>query len=140
MADPLSIAGTVFGLATASLSASVKLYTTIRELQNHNKQVRALKTEIGDLTTILESLVETITKQPELNFSSLELPLQRCATACDDYGKLIARCSKHSTEGSRSSVRDWITQKYLQGDIDDFKDMLASYKSTIHIALVNANL
>ncbi|KAI1842106.1 hypothetical protein JX265_014143, partial [Neoarthrinium moseri] len=37
-------------------------------------------------------------------------------------------------------MRDWITQQYLQGDINDFRAMLASYKSTITIALASANL
>ncbi|KAK2000210.1 hypothetical protein LX36DRAFT_709504 [Colletotrichum falcatum] len=37
-------------------------------------------------------------------------------------------------------MRDWITQNYLQGDTNDFRSMLAAHKSTINIALANANL
>lgn len=33
-----------------------------------------------------------------------------------------------------------VKQKYLQGDVTDFKDMLAGYKATINIAVANVNI
>ena len=140
MADPLSVTASVLAVAGFALKSSLVLHATIRGFQSQNKDARALKAEVGDLSGVLESLLETVANNPTLDFKALEVPLQRCGNACDEYGKLITRCTKHSSEGSRPSVRDWITQKYLQGDINDFKAMLATYKSTINIALANANL
>lgn len=139
MADPLSIASSVVALVTFALQSSVVLYSTVRSFQSQDKEVRALKDELSDLTTVLESLLDTVTNNPDLPFDALKTPLHRCGKACEEYGALIERCSKHSTE-ARSSIRDWITQKYLQGDIEDFRAMLAGYKSTINIALANANM
>jgi hypothetical protein len=139
MADPLNIASNIVALVTFALTSSVNLYTTIRNFQSQDKKARALKTELGDITTVLESLLETVNNNPDINFEALKAPLHRCGNACNEYGELICRVTRRST-ASRSSVRDWITQKYLQGDITDFKDMLAGYKSTINIALANANM
>ncbi|KAM5355045.1 hypothetical protein ACJ41O_001691 [Fusarium nematophilum] len=137
--EPFSTSASVIAVAGFALKASTTLYGIIRGYQSQNKDARALKSEVNDLNVVLELLLETVSSNPTLDFKGLELPLQRCGDACEDYAKLIARCTKHS-DGSRPSVRDWITQKYLQGDINDFKAMLETYKSTINIALANANL
>jgi hypothetical protein len=139
MADPLSVSSGVIALVTFAFQSSVALYRTVRNFQSQDKRARALKNELGELSEVLESLLETVNNNPELDFKALQLPLHRCGRACEEYGEIIARCSKHST-ASRPSLRDWLTQKYLQGDITDFQAMLAGYKSTINIALANANM
>lgn len=139
MSDPLSVAAGVVGLATVALSSSIKLYTMIRSLQSQNKKARALKNELTELNAVLQSLLETIQAHPDINFCALTIPLERCASACDEYAIVIGRCTAHSS-ATKSSVRDWLTQKYLQGDVDDFHAMISTYKSTINIALANANL
>lgn len=139
MVDPVSITCGVLTLVTFALSSTVTLTTTIRSLQGHNKQTLALKRELSDLTAVLESLLETVDANPDINFDALKSPLHRCGNACREYGALVARFTKHSA-GSRTSIRDWVTQKYLQGDVTDFKDMLAGYKSTINIAIANVNM
>lgn len=138
--DPLSITAGILAVGGFALKSSMALHQTIREFKTQNKDARALKAELGDLTGVLGSLLETVANNPTIDFRSLELPLQRCGHACEDYGKIIERCIKHSGDGQRPSVRDWLTQKYLQGDINDFKEMLAAHKSTINIALANANM
>ena len=139
MADPLSITTGIVALVTFAFQASVSLSTAVRSFQSRDRSVRGLRDELIALTVALESLLETVDNNPEIDFDALKLPIQRCGKACEEYEALIARCSKHSTE-SRSSARDWVTQKYLQGDIDDFRDMLAVYKSTINIAIANVQL
>ncbi|KAF2245144.1 hypothetical protein BU26DRAFT_568440 [Trematosphaeria pertusa] len=42
--------------------------------------------------------------------------------------------------GDRQSFRDWAKLRYMGDDIDDFKDSLAAYKSTINIALTDVQL
>lgn len=139
MAEPIGVASGIIALVTFALKSSVVLHETIRGFQSLEKNARALKGEVNDLAVVLESLLETVRTNPDIDFEALKIPLHRCGKSCEEYGKLIARYSKHSTE-SRPSLRDWVKQKYLQGDITDFKDMLAVYKSTINIALANANL
>ncbi|KAI5458951.1 hypothetical protein BGZ63DRAFT_360626 [Mariannaea sp. PMI_226] len=138
--DPLSITTGVIGAGTFAFNACTALHSFIRELKSQDKSARALKAELNDLTVVLQLLLETIANHPTLDFQALKLLLLRCGHACEDYGKIIERCTKHSSTTSRPSVRDWVKQKYLQGDINDFKAMLAAYKSTINIALANANL
>ncbi|RYP34922.1 hypothetical protein DL768_011029 [Monosporascus sp. mg162] len=139
MAEPLSVASSVVALVAFALQSSAVLYKTVRSFQSQDKDARALKNELSDLVNVLESLMDTVTSNPGIDFDTLKLPLHRCGRACEEYGELIARCMKHST-GSRSSIRDWLKQRYLQGDINDFRTMLAGYKSTINIALANANI
>ncbi|KAM0435653.1 hypothetical protein ACHAQK_008224 [Fusarium lateritium] len=139
MADGLSVASGVVALVTFAFQSSTVLFKTVRSYKTQDADARALKFELSELTTVLQSLLETATNHPDINFNALELPLLRCGKTCEEYGKLIARCTKHSN-GTRPSFRDWIGQQYLKGDITDFKEMLAGYKSTINIALANANI
>ncbi|KAF5689592.1 beta-lactamase [Fusarium circinatum] len=111
-------------LVTFAFQSSTVLYKTVRSYKTQDANARALKNELNDLTGVLHSLLETVTNYPDISFDSLELPLLRCGKTCEEYGKLIARCTKHSN-GTRPSFRDWIGQQYLKGDITDFRDMLA---------------
>jgi hypothetical protein len=139
MADGLSIASSVIALVAFAFKSSTVLYTTVRDFQSQDKNVRALKNELSDLRGVLESLADTVDNNSNVSFDALKLPLLRCGKTCEEYGDLIARCTKHSGS-SRPSLRDWISQQYLKGDITDFREMLAGYKSTINIALANANM
>ena len=139
MADPLSISASIIALVTFAVASSTNLYATIRAFQSQDKRVRALKSELGDLKGVLKALLETVSDNPDLDFDALKPPLHRCGNACKEYGDLISRFTERPTS-SRSAVRHWFTEKYLQGDITDFKAMLAGYKSTINIALANANM
>ena len=93
------------------------------------------KDELGDLTNVLGSLTDTITTNPGVNLDTLKLSLYRCSRACEEYEELIAGCTKHST-GSRPSIRNWITQIYLQGAITDYnvRTRCASRSTPLRIA------
>ncbi|KAK1990047.1 hypothetical protein LX36DRAFT_648413 [Colletotrichum falcatum] len=135
MADPITIT-TALGSA---VKACVALHSAIRGFGDQNKDVRALKAEISGLRHSLNSLKRTIETHASLDFGALQQPLQLCGTVCEDYGQIIARCTGHSDDATRPSVQGWMTQTYLQGE-NDFRAMLAAYKSTINIALANANI
>src|ERR1700761_2608030 len=120
MADPISALSGVVTLVAFAFQSSATLYTTIRSLQSQDKKARSLKDELSDLTAVLQSLLETVYNNPDLNFEALKLPLYRCGKTCEEYGGIIDRCTKHST-ASRPSFRDWVAQKYLQGDINDLR-------------------
>ncbi|KAH7129670.1 hypothetical protein B0J13DRAFT_427001, partial [Dactylonectria estremocensis] len=139
MADGLSIAPSVVALVAFAFESSTVLYTTVRDFQSQDKNARALKYELADLRGVLQSLAETVDNNYDINFDALKLVLLRCGKNCEEYGDLVARCTKHSSP-SRPSSRDWISQQYLKGDISDFREMLAGYKSTINVVLANANM
>ncbi|KAJ3496184.1 hypothetical protein NLG97_g2847 [Lecanicillium saksenae] len=138
--DPVSLTCSAITLTTFALSASIQLTTALRGLQGHDKRTIALKRELIDLAAVLESLQQTIESNPAIDFDALKSPLHRCGTACKEYGELVARFSKHSGGSKLGNIADWAKQKYLQGDVTDFKDMLAGYKATINIAIANVNI
>ncbi|KAK7222881.1 hypothetical protein V2G26_010884 [Clonostachys chloroleuca] len=133
MADPLN-------LVTSAFRSSTDLLQTVRSFQSQHKDARMLKDEIVALNSVMETLLETIASNPGIDFQGLKFPLERCGKVCDEYNRLISRCSKNSEGKSGPSARDWVKQQYHQGDIVAFKDMLANYKGTINVALANANI
>lgn len=138
--DPLSVASAVLAAAQYAHETSVSLHGLIRGLQSQNTNARALKTEVDDLAATLESLLDTIACNPTIDFGALAFPLKRCGHVCDDYGTIVKQCIQRSRENPQLIVCDWTRQKYLQGDINDVTAIIAGYKSTINIALADANL
>ena len=95
--------------------------------------------ELKALISVLESLSDTMRSHPDIDIPALDLPLQRCGGACEEFLLELQRCCSRSG-GDRKSFRDWTKLRYMGDDIDDFKDSLAAYTSTINIALNDAQL
>ncbi|CAG8910134.1 unnamed protein product [Penicillium egyptiacum] len=87
----------------------------------------------------LVALATDLECETDTNLASLEHPLLRCGNACRDFEEELKKCSTRSRAG-KTSFRDWAKLKYMGEDIDGFRRMLAGYKSTIIIALTDANL
>jgi hypothetical protein len=138
MADPIGTASGLLALAVFAFQASTQLYTLIASFQNNQRVVRELREELEALLVVLQSLQETA-DSTDTGLSTLKLPLLRCGKACKDFETVIFKCMAHSS-GPRTSFRDWAKLKYMGNDIVGFKNMLAGYKSTISIALGDANL
>jgi len=139
MAEPVGLASGLLTLAGFALQASIALYQTVQSFQFHPKQIRDLKDELGALGGVLESLTETARATTDVDLSALDLPLLRCGNACKDFEQEIMKCSSRSS-GSRTSFRDWAKLRYMGDNVDGFRQLLAGYKSTINIALTDANL
>jgi hypothetical protein len=137
MADPLSPSG-VLALAVLAFQSSQVLYQTVASFQSHQRTMRQLKEELEALIGALEALQETAAN-PDIDLTMLRLPLVRCGKACKDFQAVIDKCTTHSG-GSKTSFRDWAKLRYMGDDIVAFKNMLAGYKSTIMIALGDANM
>jgi hypothetical protein len=138
MAEPIGIASGLLALATFAFQSSVSLYGVIESFQSNKKVIRELKEELEALDGVLESLRQA-TANKVIELPALELPLLRCGQACREFEAAIVKCTAHSN-GSRTSFRDWAKLTYMGDDIAGFKNMLAGYKSTISIALGDANL
>jgi hypothetical protein len=139
MADPISLASGLVALVTFALQSSTLLYQTVDSYRSHSKKVRDLKEELEALALVLQTLSETVGKNKDTKLTALELPLLRCGNACKEFKDVITKCSARSG-GSRTSFRDWAKLRYMGDGIDEFREMLAGYKSTINIALADANL
>jgi len=138
MAELIGIASGVLTLAAFALDSSTSLYQAIKGFQNSPRSIRQLKEELEALGGVLQSLQQTAASS-NADLNALKLPLLRCGKACGEFEEVISKCSAHS-DGLKKSFRDWAKLKYMGGDIDGFKHMLAGYKSTISIALGDANL
>jgi Fungal N-terminal domain of STAND proteins len=138
MAEAIGLASGVLTLALFAFQSSVSLRQVVDSFQSNKKIIRELKEELEALNGVLEFLQQAAAANSE-DLSGLNLPLFRCGKACKDFKEVIIKCTNHSG-GSRTSFRDWAKLQYMGDDITGFKDMLAGYKSTINIALADANL
>jgi hypothetical protein len=139
MAEPIGLASGLLALAGFAFQSSITLYKTVQSFQFHPKQLRDLKEELEALSGVLSSLTETVNATTDVDLSALDLPLLRCGNACKEFEQEIMKCSSRSG-GSRTSFRDWAKLRYMGDNIDGFRQLLAGYKSTINIALMDANL
>jgi len=138
MADPVSVAAGIVGLTAFAIQSSKVLYDTIESIKNNSRSVRELKEELNSLSGVLHSLEETLAVA-EIDFSALQTPLRRCGRLCEEFSVLIKKCSQHGDPG-KFSIRDFIAITYKGRDITELRSLIAAYKSTIAIALADANM
>jgi hypothetical protein len=138
MADPLSVTASLLALVTFAAKSTQSLYQLIASFQSSQRTIRGLKEELEALNEVLQSLHATISNG-KVDLTPLTLPLTRCNQACQEFEAIVLKCTKHSN-GPKKSFRDWTTLTYMGGDINAFKNMLGGYKSTIAIALGDANM
>ena len=138
MAEPISLASGLIALATFALQSSRSLYQAVESFKSNRKSIRELREELEALDGILRSLNDAVATSGA-DLTGLKLPLIRCGKTCKDFEAVIVKCTAHSG-GPRTSFRDWAKLMYMGNDVVGFKNMLAGYKSTISIALGNANL
>ncbi|KAF2715949.1 hypothetical protein K431DRAFT_258517, partial [Polychaeton citri CBS 116435] len=139
MAEAVGVASGVLTLAVFAFQSSVKLYQTVGSFNSHQQRVKDLVEELSALSGVLSTLAETIKGMTGVDFSALDLPLKRCGDACKDFeGELLKSSSRSG--GNRTSFRDWAKLRYMREDIDGFRRLLAGYKMTVTIALIDANL
>jgi Fungal N-terminal domain of STAND proteins len=139
MAEVIGLASGLVALSAFAFQSSVKLFQTIKSFQDHPKRVRDLLEELEALTKVLNSLTKTVSGITDVDLSALKHPLLCCGKACTDFGRELVKCSSRSG-GNRASFRDWARLKYMGDGISDFTQLLAGYKTTITIALTDANL
>ena len=138
MANSIGVSSGLLTRLTFAIRSSNSLYETILSFRSTSRAVRGLCEELEALNGVLNSLQETITNS-NTDFGSLKLPLNRCGQACAEFESVIKYCTRKS-KWDRTSFIDWVKLRYMKGDINGFKNMLGSYKSTISMALGDANM
>jgi hypothetical protein len=139
MAEAIGVTSGMVALATFAFQSGITLLELIQSFQSHNSLVRDLSEEVEALSGVLQPLADTVRTTTDVDLSALDLPLLRCGNACKAFAQEIMKCSSRSG-GNRTSFRDWAKLRYMGKDMDGFRRLLAGYKSTIAIALTDANL
>ena len=139
MAEPIGLASGVLALTTFAFQSSITLYNMVQSFQSHPRRVRDLIEELEALNGVLGSLAETVSTTTNIELSALDLPLLRCGKSCKEFEQELMKCSSRSG-GSRTSFRDWAKLRHIGEDIDGFRRLLAGYKLTVNITLIDANL
>jgi hypothetical protein len=138
MATAIGITSGVITLAIFTLNTSSSLYHTVKGFRSSKREMRHLEEELEDLQDVSKLLQETSLRK-EAQFLTLSLPLLRCSNACRQFEEIIGNCTGRSNK-VMESFQDWAKLQYMDVDIVGFSNMLGSYKSTISIAIVAANL
>ena len=135
MADPLSITASLLAIITATVQSTKSLYETVKRFKDRNKTLRRLQDELVDLTKILDSLTHVITAEESM-LILLQGPIERCSQVCREFEQSIESFGGKSKTG----FRDWAKMEFMRGDINEFIDTLAGYKSTIMVGLCTINM
>ena len=130
MADPLSITASLLAVTTAAVQSTKSLYETIKRFKDRNQTLRRLQDELADLTKILGSLAQ-VTHAEQSTLTLLQGPVERCSQVCRDFERSMETFSGKTKTG----FRDWTKMEFMRGDINEFIDTIAGYKSTISIGL-----
>ena len=130
MADPLSITASSLAVITAAAETTKSLYATVKRFKDRDKTLRRLQNEVGDLVKILESLEQAITAEDSMVIL-LQDPVKRCSQVCSEFEQSMVAFSGKSKTG----FRDWTKMEFMRGDINEFIDTVAGYKSTISVGL-----
>jgi len=138
MAEVLGVGSALITFIIAAIHSTQALHETVRSYQNHSKDLRQLREQLEALESVLKS-VQNIADEGKSSLKALELPLQRCNDACKDFEAVLVKYSSRYG-GTKISIRDWARFKFMGSDIRGFADTLSGYKSTIAIALGDANL
>ncbi|KAH8689924.1 hypothetical protein BGW36DRAFT_307388 [Talaromyces proteolyticus] len=130
MADPLSITAGVLAVTTAAVQATKSLYETVKRFRDRDKTLRRLQNELEDLVNILTSLTEIIYSEASM-LALLRDPIDRCSQVCREFEESM----KCFSGKSKTGFRDWTKLEFRRGDINEFIDIIAGYKSTISIGV-----
>ncbi|KAL5363292.1 hypothetical protein BJX96DRAFT_117541 [Aspergillus floccosus] len=130
MADPLSITASLLAVITAAVQSVKSLHGTVTRFKDRDKTLRRLQNELEDLTSILGSLGEVMNADISM-MTLLQGPVERCSQVCREFEQAMEVFGRKSTTG----FRDWAKIEFMRGDINEFIDNIAGYKSTISVGL-----
>ncbi|KAJ0426806.1 hypothetical protein BJY00DRAFT_306801 [Aspergillus carlsbadensis] len=130
MAESVGITASVLATITAAIQSTNVLKETVRRFKERNKTLGRLQNELEDLSRILDLVKHTDGDNVEV-LALLQGPINRCSQLCHEFEDSMNAFSAKS----RSGFRDWARMEFMKGDINEFIDILAGYKSTISIGL-----
>lgn len=130
MADPLSITASLLAVTTAAVQSTKSLYETVKRFKGRDKTLRRLQAELEDVINILDSLAQ-VTNAEQSMFALLQGPIERCSQVCREFEQSMGVFAGKSKTG----FRDWTKMEFMKGDMNEFIDTIARYKSTISVGI-----
>ncbi|KAL2862590.1 uncharacterized protein BJX67DRAFT_366106 [Aspergillus lucknowensis] len=128
--DPVSISASVLTVITAAIQSANTLKGTVTRFKERNKTLGRLQDELEDLTKVLDLLQNAVNTDASV-LALLQGPVERCSQLCSEFEDSIEVFAKKSKTG----FRDWTRMEFMRGDINQFIETLARYKSTISVGL-----
>lgn len=139
MSDPLSITASLLAVTTAAIESAKSLRDTVKRYRQRDKTLRRLEDGLRELVGILDSLSKVSGTEESKENSMLGLlrsPVERCSQVCHEFEESVKAFGGNPKIG----FRDWTKMEFMRGDINEFIDTVAGYKSTISVALGIINL
>lgn len=135
MAEALGAAASIITVIATAGNAVKSLRDTVGRYRKRDRTLIRLYQELEDLAHILNSLGQVIELEASM-LALLERPIERCSQVCREFQQSMEQFAQKPSTG----LRDWARLEFMRGDINDFIETLANYKSTITIALGTINL
>jgi hypothetical protein len=128
--DPSKISTSPLTVIEATIASVKALHETVKRYKGRDKTLGRLQGGLQDLVTILNSL-QAVANGEALILTLLNGPVDRCAQVCREFEDAM----KIFSGKSKTGLKDWSKMEFMRGDINEFIDVLADYKSTITIGL-----
>jgi hypothetical protein len=128
--DPLSISASTLTIVAATITSVKALQDTVKRYKGRDKTLSRLQNSLLDLVSILNSLEAAVNGETTV-LTLLKGPVGRCAEVCREFEDAM----KIFNGKSKTGLKDWTKMEFMRGDINEFIDTLADYKSTITIGL-----
>lgn len=128
--DPLSISASVITIIAAAIATVKTLNDTVGRYKGRDKTLGRLQGGLNDLISILNALQEAADDDTPV-LALLKGPVDRCAQVSREFEDAMKKFDAKSKRG----LKDWTKMEFMRGDINEFIDTLADYKSTITIGL-----
>jgi hypothetical protein len=142
MADGLSVAASVVGIAATALQSVQFLSKTIDNIKDVPEAVKSIRADLQAVEPVLRHLdtalrgdVSQIVLSDEIKFA-----VENCGRACTSFQTLLDHWMRHSIEEKTFWMDRWRLGLFGQDRIKTFKGQLNDYKGTLSVALSAASV
>lgn len=141
--DPLSISASAISFVAFALHSARRVKEFIDSIQGAPRAVKAISDDVHALCDVLERFAVTVNKTPTSAQASLvdplRKPLENCENALENLSIRIKPFTKPTGDGKSSKWRN-ITWTFREKDINNLRNELMAYKTSLDLALSIANL
>ena len=137
MADGLSVAASVVGIATAAIQTVQFLSTTIDNIKDAPETIRNIKLDLQAVELALRNLDMAYKGDESRTILSAEVKtaVDNCTRTCTAFQTLLSHWMRHSTEDKTFWMDRWRVGLVGQERIKTFTGQLNDCKSTLTVAL-----
>jgi hypothetical protein len=137
MADPLSIAASVVGLATAALQTVQFLSKTIDNIRDAPDTIKNVRIDLQAIEPVLRNLSTALQGNDKeiLTSDQIKPAVENCERACTAFQSMLDHWMRHSTKDKTFWVDRWRVGLFGQERIKTFKGQLNDCKGTLTVAL-----